>query len=111
MKAFTYFLRSVAAFVFIIATCNTNINNIPAYIIVTLSFFAISVTLWQCANALDEPDEVSTSASAATAGDRCRNNRQIERHAKHQHTHCRLPVGGVCTPERLQPSKQLKKGA
>lgn len=57
MKMFTYFLRVVSTLVFIVAACNTNIDNIPSYIIVTVLSFAIAVTLWQCANALDEAKE------------------------------------------------------
>lgn len=58
MKVFTYFLRVISVIAFLIAVCNTNIEDIPMYIITTILFFSISVVLWQCANALDKSDKL-----------------------------------------------------
>lgn len=58
MKLFTYILRIISAIIFIIAVYNTNITDISTYIIVTVISFTISISLWQCANALDKSDKL-----------------------------------------------------
>lgn len=51
---FTYLLKTVAVTLAILAICNTNIDNIPAYLLTSFFSMGIAVLLWLIADVLED---------------------------------------------------------